>query len=233
MKQAPRAWNSWIDKYLHERNFIKCPYEPALYIKAQNNGVLVVWLYVDDLIFIGSNPSMFNEFKKEMTKEFEMIDIRLTSLPQHWSKQEDKGIFITQEGYAKKVIEKFKMDDSYPVNTLMECGINLSNHKEGEIVNPTLFKSLVWSLQYLTCTRPNVLYAVGVVSHYMENPTTTHLEAAKRILQYIQYIKGTTNFGLYYSISDDHQLVGYSDCDWSGDVDDCKSTTYFAFLMIW
>ena len=65
----------------------------------------------------------------------------------------------------------------------------------------------------------------------MENPTTTHLEAAKRILQYIQYIKGTTNFGLYYSISDDHQLVGYSDCDWSGDVDDCKSTTYFAFYM--
>ena len=53
-----------------ERNFIKCPYEHALYIKIQNGNIRIVCLYVDDLIFIGSNPSMFHDFKKEGMKEF-------------------------------------------------------------------------------------------------------------------------------------------------------------------
>lgn len=64
LKQAPRAWNARIDKYFQERNFIKCPYEHALYIKIQNSDILIVCLYVDDLIFTGSNPNMFGEFKR-------------------------------------------------------------------------------------------------------------------------------------------------------------------------
>jgi hypothetical protein len=229
LKQAPRAWNARIDKYFQEKNFIKCPYEHALYIKAQGGDILIVCLYVDDLIFTGNNPTMFEEFKKEMTKEFEMTDIGLMSYYLGIEvKQEDQGILITQEGYAKEVLKKFKMDDANPVSTPMECGIKLSKHDEGERVDPSLFKSLVGSLRYLTCTRPDILYAVGVVSRYMEHPTTTHLKAAKRILR---YIKGTTNLGLYYSVSDDYKLVGYSDSDWGGDVDDRKSTTGFVFYI--
>ena len=149
-------------------------------------------LYVDDLIFIGSNPSMFDEFKKEMTKEFEMIDIGLMSYYLGIEEnQEDKGLLITQEGYAKKVLKKFKMDDSNLVGKPMECRIKLSKHEKGNKVDPTLYKSLVGSLRYLTCTRPNILYAVGVVNRYMENPTT-HLKVAKRILR---YLKGTIDFG--------------------------------------
>lgn len=150
-----------------------CPYEHALYIKAQNNDFLIVCLYVDDLIFKGSNPSMFNEFKKEMMKEFKMTNIGLMSYYLNIElMQEDKDIFIIQESYAKEVIKKFKMDDSNPVNIPMECEIKLSKHEEGERVDPTLFKSIVGSLRYLTCTRPNTIYDVGVVSGYMDNPTT-------------------------------------------------------------
>ena len=62
----------------------------------------------------------------------------------------------------------------------------------------------------------------------MENPKTTHFKAAKRILR---YIKGTINFGLLYSFSNDYKLVWYSDSDWGRDVDDRKSTTRFLFFM--
>ncbi|KAG7565068.1 Zinc finger CCHC-type superfamily [Arabidopsis suecica] len=229
LKQAPRAWNTRIDKYFKEKDFIKCPYEHALYIKIQKDDILIACLYVDDLIFTGNNPSMFEEFKKEMTKEFEMTDIGLMSYYLGIEvKQEDNGIFITQEGYAKEVLKKFKMDDSNPVTTPMECGIKLSKNEEGEGMDPTTFKSLVGSLRYLTCTRPDILYAVGVVSRYMEHPTTTHFKAAKRILR---YIKGTINYGLHYSTSNDYKLVGYSDSDWGGDVDDRKSTSGFVFYI--
>ena len=86
----------------------------------------------------------------------------------------------------------------------------------------TFFKSLVRSLRYLTCTRSDILYVIGLVSQYMKNSKTTHFKAVKRI---IRYIKGTTNFGLLFSFSNDYKLVGYSDNDWGGAIDDRKSTT--------
>lgn len=113
------------------------------------------------------------------------------------------------------------MDKCKPVNTPIQCGNKMSKH-DGEKVDPTLFKSLVGSLRYLTCTRSNILFGVGLVSRYMESPTTIHLKAAKGILR---YIKGTINYGLFYPSGSNLNLVGYSDSDWAGDSDGRKSTT--------
>lgn len=80
LKQAPRVWYNCIDEYFHKNGFGKCLYEHALYIKKNKNGdVLYVCFYVDDLIFIGSNQLMFEEFKKQMTERFEMTDLGLMS----------------------------------------------------------------------------------------------------------------------------------------------------------
>ncbi|KAH9735669.1 hypothetical protein KPL71_017818 [Citrus sinensis] len=229
LKQAPRAWNNRIDKYFQENGFNKCPYEYALYVKEKDGDILIVCLYVDDLIFTGSDLSLFEEFKRVMIKEFEMTDIGLIAYYLGSEvKQKEEGIFISQESYANEIIKKFKMNDYKPISMPVECGVKLSKHDEGEDIDPTLFKSLVGSLRYLTCTRPYILYVVGLVSRYMENPKTTHFKAAKRILH---YIKGTTNFSLLYSFSNDYKLVGYSDNDWGGDVDDRKSTTRFVLFM--
>ena len=81
---------------LNKRISSKCLYEHALHIKVQNINILIVCLYVDDLIFTGSNPSMFEEFKKDMAKKFELTDIGLMSYYLGIKvKQEDKGILIT------------------------------------------------------------------------------------------------------------------------------------------
>ncbi|KAJ7978961.1 Retrovirus-related Pol polyprotein from transposon TNT 1-94 [Quillaja saponaria] len=230
LKQAPRAWNNRIDKYFQENGFIRCPHEYALYVKAhENSNVLFVCFYVDDLIFTGNNPIMFEDFKKAMICEFEMTDMGLMSYYLGFEvKQNDGGIFISQEGYAKDVLKKFQMLDSNSVNTPIECGVKLSKHDVGEKVDPTLFRSLVGSLRYLTCTRPDILYAVGVVSRYMESPTSTHMKTAKRILR---YLRGTLDYGLFYSSSHIIDLVGYCDSDFAGDLDDRKSTTGFVFFM--
>ena len=191
--------------------------------------IFLVCLYVDDLIFTGSNPTMFEEFKKVMAREFEMTDLSLMCFYLGIEvKQMEDGIFISQECYAKDILKKFKMDDCKPVSTPVECGIKLSRHENGEKVDPTFFKSLVGSLRYLTCTRPDILFGVGLVSRYMEAPTFSHLKAAKRILR---YIKGTLEHGLLYSFSNDFKLLGYCDSDWAGDVDERKSTSGFVFFM--
>ncbi|KAL4383800.1 hypothetical protein GQ457_15G014360 [Hibiscus cannabinus] len=102
------------------------------------------------------------------------------------------------------------MFDCNPVDTPMECGVKLSKFSNGIKEYQTLFKSLVGSLRYLTCTRPDILFAVGVVSRYMEAPTSTHMKAAIRILR---YLKGTIDFGLSYSSSHDFQFMGFCDSD--------------------
>ena len=230
LKQSPRAWNNRIEKYFQVNGFFKCPHEHALYYKVHKNGdILIVFLYVDDLTFTGNNPSMFEDFKKAMNKEFEMTDIGLMAyylgIEVKWM---EDVIFISQEGYAKYILEKFEMLNSNPVSNPVECGVKLSKHDDEEKVNPTFFKSLVGSLRYLTCTRPEILFGVGLVSCYMEAPTMTHLKTTKRILH---YLKGTLDYGLLYSPSKDFKLVVYSDSDWVGDMDDRKSTTGFGFYM--
>jgi hypothetical protein len=104
----------------------------------------------------------------------------------------------------------------------------MSKNDEGEKINSTTFKSLVGSLRYLTCTRPNILYGVGLVSKFMEIPTMTHFKALKWILR---YIKGIIDFSLFYCYSNSFDLVGYSDSNWAGDMDDRKSITGFVFYM--
>ena len=77
----------------------------------------------------------------------------------------------------------------------MECGVKLSKHDDRERVNQTFLKSLVGSQRYLTCTRLNILFGVGLLSRNIEVPTMTHLITAKRILR---HMKGTLDFGLLY-----------------------------------
>ncbi|XP_074377713.1 secreted RxLR effector protein 161-like [Apium graveolens] len=120
------------------------------------------------------------------------------------------------------------MENCLAVSIPTECGSKLSNFKEGEKVDPTYFKSLVGSLRYLTCTRPDILYSIGLVSRFMETPTTTHLKSANRILR---YLKSTMDYRLFYHRSNEFNLVGYYDNDWAGDIDERKSTTEYVFFM--
>ncbi|XP_019246551.1 PREDICTED: uncharacterized protein LOC109226211 [Nicotiana attenuata] len=143
-------------------------------------------------------------------------------------KQMEDGIFISQESYTKEILKKFNMLDCNSVNTPMESGTKLSKFDEGEKVDPIFFKSLVGSLRYLTYTRPDILFAFGVVSHFVEAPTSTRLKVTRRILC---YLKGTIDFGLFYSSSSDFNLVGFCDSDYAGDIDDRKSKTGFVFFL--
>jgi Reverse transcriptase (RNA-dependent DNA polymerase) len=182
-----------------------------------------VALYVDDLIFTENNRNMIEKFKLEMT------DLGLMSYFLGLEVgQENSKIFVSQEAYTKEILKKFKMDECNSVNTPVESGTKLSRYSEGKAVDATLYRSLVGSLHYLTYTRPDIAYGVGLVSRYMEEPKMTHWKAIKRILR---YVKGTLSHSLFYSHTNQFDLVGYSDSDWSGDLDDRKSTSGFVFFI--
>ncbi|GKV14655.1 hypothetical protein SLEP1_g25495 [Rubroshorea leprosula] len=228
LKQAPRAWNKRIDSFFVKAGFKKCPSEHALYVKFNESGdILILCLYVDDLIFTSNSTRMIEDFKRSMMHEFEMMDLGLMSyfLGIEVMQRED-GIFICQKRYASELLRRFHMHNCNPARTLVEVGTKLFKEGDDVRVNPTFFKQLVGSLRYLTCTRPDISYGVGLISKFMESPRQSHLQVAKRIMR---YLKGTFDHGLFYSSSSNCALVGYSDSDWGGDLDDRKSTTGYCF----
>jgi hypothetical protein len=176
LKQAPRAWNSRIDGYLSQKRFTRCPYEHALYVKKSLQGrVMFVCLYVD-ILFTGDDSTMTQDFKQSMVKKFEMTDLGLMAYFLGLEvKQCSDGIFISQAKYAAEVLKKFAMEDCYPADNPVEYGIKLTKEEKGDLVNPTYYKSIVGCLRYLTCTRPDILYGVGLISIYIEKPRSSHL----------------------------------------------------------
>ena len=79
---------------------------------------------------------------------------------------------------------------------------------------------------YLTATRPNIMFAVSLISRFMETPKSTHWHAGKRILR---YIAGTTNFGIQYTSNSNFKLIAYTDSDFAGSIDDRKRTSGYVF----
>jgi hypothetical protein len=122
------------------------------------------------------------------------------------------------------------MDDCNPVQVPIIPGTKLTRDGEGEKINNTYYKQMIGSLMYMTATRPDLTYAVSLISRFMEAPTELHYQAVRKILH---YLKGTLDYGLFYKKkkSERHELVGFSDSDYAGDVDDRKSTSGYVFLL--
>ncbi|TYG79892.1 hypothetical protein ES288_D02G173500v1 [Gossypium darwinii] len=112
------------------------------------------------------------------------------------------------------------------VNTPSDVGLKLTKNLEEKKIDGTLYKQIVGSLMYVTATRPDILYVVCIISRYMENPKELHLLAAKRIFR---YLKGTSDFGLFYKKGE--SLVGFTDRDYAGGLDDRKSTSSYVFMI--
>jgi hypothetical protein len=125
-------------------------------------------------------------------------------------------------------VKRFGMENHNPIATPMELGTKFLRYDEGEEVDANLYRSLVRSLRYLTCTRSDIIFVVGMTSRYMESPRTFHWKVAKRILR---YVRGTGDLEIHYSKTNRFKLAGYSDSDWCGDIDDRKSTSGFAFYV--
>lgn len=86
---------------------------------------------------------------------------------------------------------------------------------------------MVGALQYCTITRPDISYAVNQLCQFMHDPREPHWTAAKRVLR---YLKGSIDFGLYYSPSS-IDLTAYCDSDWAGNPDDRRSTTGYGIFL--
>ncbi|XP_057756508.1 secreted RxLR effector protein 161-like [Arachis stenosperma] len=108
------------------------------------------------------------------------------------------------------------------MGTPMHPNTKLENDDNGKDVDETRYRGMIGSLMYLTSSRPDIVQSVGVCSRFQSRPKESHLSAVKRI---IRYIKGTSDYGLWYPKSDNFCAIGFCDVDYAGDRVDRRSTS--------
>jgi len=119
------------------------------------------------------------------------------------------------------------VNQSKRCSTLLEANKKLRREEGSLLANPQPYRALVGSLLYLTITRPDISFSVGLVSRFMQSPRKPHLEVAKKILK---YVNSTLDMGLFFDKKVTSSLVGFTNADFGGDLDDRRSTSGYVFL---
>ncbi|KAL6328283.1 hypothetical protein AAG906_034426 [Vitis piasezkii] len=196
---------------------------------------VILLLYVDDILIVGKNVSRIDNLKKQLSKSFAMKDLgpvkRILGIRIERDRA-SKKLCMLQEQYIEKVLARFNMSKAKVVSSPLASHFKLSSRhspstdKEKEDMRRVPYASAVGSLMYaMVCTRPDIAYAVGVVSRFLSNPGRHHWEAVKWIMR---YLRGTSKLKLTFG-NGKPILVGYTDSDMAGDVDNRRSTS--GYLM--
>ena len=169
-----------------------------MYRSRENDQLLLVAVYVDDLLVTGTSMDTITEFKRRMSNKFEMSDLgKLTYYLGIEVCQHEQGITLNQERYAKKILSETKMDECNDVQIPMDQGLRLSKASNEKNIYEKEYRRNIGCLRYLLHTTPDLSYFVGVLSRYMQQPMESHGAALKQILR---YLKGSTSYGFMSSL---------------------------------
>ncbi|XP_050908467.1 uncharacterized mitochondrial protein AtMg00810-like [Lathyrus oleraceus] len=229
LKQAPRAWYRCFADYVATIGFRHSTSDHSLFIYRQGLDMTYILLYVDDIILITSTQVLRQSIMSLLASEFAMKDLDpLSYFPGIVVSRHLDGIFLSQNTYASKIIERAGMTSCKPSATPVDTKQKLSTSFDTSYEDPSLYRSLAGPLQYLTFTRLDISYVVQHVCLHTHAPRMEDMLAFKRILRYVQ---GTLHFGLHLSPSPITKLISYTDADWGGCPDTRRSTSgYCVFL---
>lgn len=210
-----------------ELGFVISSSDPSLFIYATGSVKLYLLLYVDGIIITGNSLEVVDQLISNLSFSFNMKDMGALyyflgiSITRSTSE-----LTLSQSKYIVQLLEKFDMVGCKPVSSL--AAATKLNKTDGELLqDPTVYRSIVGALQYITLTRPNIAFSVNQVYQFLQEPTTIHMIAVKRILQ---FLKGTLPFGLTFTPSP-IELSAYCDADWAGCPVDKRSTNGYCVYL--
>ena len=228
LKQAPKQWHEKFDNVMMSNGFSINECDKCIYFKNTPHGYVLLGLYVDDMLIIGSNKDMVSQTKNMLSSKFEMKDMGLADVILGIKIfRNSEGIILSQTHYAEKILERFKSYSKGKAKTPVDPRFHLTKHS-GEAVLQSEYARVIGSLMYLTnCTRPDLAHAVNVLSRYTSNPGHNHWNAITRVLDYVRHTK---TYGLTYG-KEPAVLEGYSDANWISDSKNSKSTSGYVFTL--
>ena len=240
LKQSGRMWYQCLADYLKKQGFISSDICPCVYIKRVGQEFVIIAIYVDDLNIIGTDVAVSSAIES-ITKKFEVRDLGDTKfLLGLQLEYVQGGIIVHQSTYTKKILKKFNMHDVKNITSIpLPCKSSktpdndvTSPLQEGEEVlgEEVPYAAAIGGLMYLAnCTRPDISFAVNLLSRHNRAPTKRHW---KGVLHIFRYLKGTEDYGLFYrkDFVDGDSIVGYADAGYQSDPYSGKSQTGYVFL---
>ena len=230
LKQAGRLWNKHMDKFLKDHGYLQCVTDKCVYYRIEDNEIVIVALYVDDVLVTGSSKSAIDGFF-ETAKEMDIKDLgevsKFLGMRFKWV---ENGYEVDQEQTIEDLLSKQGMENANPTrlpiqgtyDEIEEGKLLPSDPNNEQPVSVKVYQSIVGSLLWIArCTRPDILFAVQVATRKNHAPSEGDLRIVKQILR---YLRGTSSLKMHLNgfknCGDQVIVSGYSDADWG----DNKST---------
>jgi hypothetical protein len=199
--------------------------DTSLFIYLQGSIHIYMLVYVDDIIFTRSHPSIISRIITLLQAKFPLKDFG----PLHYFlgiqvTYGTSSLHVCQSKYILELLHKTNMHDSKFSKSLCTSGSKLSRLDGPTLSDPIIYRQVVGALQYCTLTRPEI-YSANQLCQHMHAPITTHWIAVKCVLI---YLNGSTTHGLYFTKSN-LQLNAFYDSDWVVCPDDRRSTLMYKF----
>ncbi|GJX85883.1 putative reverse transcriptase domain-containing protein [Tanacetum coccineum] len=196
--------------------------------KDTSSGYVILCLYVDDMLIVGSNDKMIRSTKDMLKSKFDMKDMGLADVMLGIKIiRTQNGLVLSQAHYVDKILNTHNAGDPSRARTpLTHYAIYLKI--EGLVFAQLEYSRIIGMLMYLmTGTRPDLAYAVSRLSRYTSNPSYAHWKAITRVFYYLRYSR---DYRLHY---DRHPAVieGYIDANWISDKKDSRSTSGYVFTL--
>ena len=227
LKQSGREWFIALTEFLTTYGFLACPQDESLF--CLRGGEMVIAVYVDDLLIVAEDQKSLDHFKQAVARRFKIKDLGIATqfLGMEICYLEDGSITLGQGRYCREILARFGFADCKPVATPMDPGVQLrrpqqmSDADQFEVADKP-YQAVLGSVMYLmTATRPDLAYAVGMLSRFSVDHDKTHWMAMKHLLRYIQ---GTKDCVLRFKKSA-RCVNAYSDSNFKGCFDTGKSTS--------
>ena len=212
--------------------------DQCIYLKISGSKFIFLVLYVDDILLASNNVDLLHETKRLLSNHFDMKDLGEASYVLGIEIHRDRScgvLGLSQKGYIERILKRFNMLACSPSKAPVVKGDKFGKSQcpqtelECNQMKNIPYASAVGSLMYAqVCTRPDIAYVVSVLGRYLSNPGEAHWVAAKKVMRYLQ---GTKDFMLTYRRTDSLDVVGYTDTDFAGCLDDLKSTSGYVFVM--
>lgn len=225
LKQAPRAWYEELKRTLISAGFQNSVADTSLFIYHRGRDLVYVLVYVDDIVVTGSRPALITKVISTLADRFSIKDLgNFSYFLGIEASRSSKGLHLMQCKYIIDLLTKTSMLSAKPVAPHPRLTLNSGS----PLLNPTEYRMVVGSLQYLAFTRPDIAYAVNKLSQFMHKPTEDHWQAVKRVLR---YLAGTASHGIFIRSDSPLSLHAYSDADWAGNTDDYVSTNAYVIFL--
>ena len=231
LKQSPRAWFERFTNVVRKQGYNQGQSDHTLFFKRfPGNLITILIVYVDDIIVTGNYEKEVERLKGVLNREFEVKDLGpLRYFLGMEVARSTKGIYISQRKYVIDLLKETGMIGCKPSDTPMDPYNKIGSKGNFGPVDKGRYQRLVGKLIYLSHTRPDISFAVSLVSQYMHNPTEEHQEAVNRILKYLKMSPGK---GLLFKKGANRSIDVFTDADWAGSPTDRRSTSGYC-TYVW